>query len=289
MILSFLSLATGTDSSFLHHGLKRAVALTAFPFLKARNLTGQSVSYVWDFVFNYDALRKENTALKQELVTFQLAKTRRAELFEENKRLRAMINFARQEPTLTLDPVQVLETYKGMLRIDKGSMQGIAPAMAVVTADGVVGIVTEVSVFTAVVATLHHPECRVGAMVLRNHVRAYDGVIHANTSDLNVLCTMDYIDMKNEVRVGDVVVASPGSLFPAGYPIGNISAPPHETGSLWKSAEVTPMVDPYRLDEVFVIRRSAPKDAEAAEPLPDAASKAPATPDNRSIQERYAP
>ncbi len=289
MFLSFLSMATGTESSFLHHGFKKAVAITAFPFLKAKSLAGQGAGYAWDFVMNYAALRKENAALRQELVNFQLTRARRAELFEENKRLRGLLHFARQEPGLTLDPVQVLETYKGMLRIDKGSMHGITPSMAVVTPDGVVGVVTEVSVFTAVVATLHHPECRVGAMVLRDRVRAYDGVIHANTSDLNVLCTLDYIDMKNEVRVGDIVVVSPGSLFPAGYPIGNISAPPHETGSLWKSAEVTPMVDPYRLDEVFVIRQALPDEAELAGPLPPSASQAPNAPDNRSLQERYAP
>ena len=197
-----------------------------------------------------------------------------------------------------LEPAAILETYKGMLRIDRGSRHGVRPATCVVGPQGVVGVVTETADFTSTVATLHHVDCRIGAMVLRNRVRAYDGVVQANGSDFNRICTMEYIDMKEDIRPGDVVVTSPESLFPPGLLIGRIGAV-HDAGALWKSAEVMPAVDPYAVDEVFLIRRAVddPEYVGGPEgdfldlpPPPDAASsQAPETPDTRPLQERYAP
>lgn len=291
--LSLASLITGAEATFIHVAIKRAVSLTVYPFLKVKHSVEKAADYTFNLVFNYDAVHRENAALRQNVATLKAAVSRRAELHDENRRLRQMMDFMRSQPRLTLEPAAVIESYKGMLRIDRGSLHGIRESMAVVTEDGVVGVVIEVDAVSAVVATLHHPECKIGAMVMRNRLRAYDGVIHASGSDLSRICTMDYIDMKNDVRVGDMVVASPESLFPSGYPIGVVSAPPHESGSLWKTAEIAPAVDPYRLDAVFVVRQAMPEPEElAAPPGPVVArspSKAPELPDNRPIQERYAP
>lgn len=288
--LCLASLITGTEATFIHTGIKWAVTVTAYPFLKAKDSLERATDYVVGVVFAYDALRAENTAMREELTTLKLAVARRAEVQQENQRLRNMLAFSREESRLTLEPVRVLECYKGMLRIDRGSLHGIKESMGVITPNGVVGIITEVSPFTAVVATLHHRECRIGAMVQRDRLRAYDGMIHA-ANDLSNVCTMDYIDLKDDVRVGDMAVTCPESVFPGGCLIGTISAV-HPSGSLWKTAEVTPAVDPYRLDEVFIIHRAAdsaqgaPETSESARTVE---AQSPEMPDNRSIQERMAP
>lgn len=292
--LSVVSLFAGTEASRLQNATKKAVSVTAYPFLKAYDLVGDGTDYVLGFVFEYDQQRQQNELLRKEAVALKMAVLKRAELERENQRLRRMMQFIRHEPRLSLEPAKVIESYKGMLRLDRGSVHDISESMCVVAEDGVVGVVTEVALYTAIVATLHHPACKIGAMVQRNRLRAYDGVIHAS-SDPSTICTMDYIDMKDEVRKGDAVVTSPESLFPSGYRIGTISAPPRRTGSLWKTAEVQPAVDPYRLDEVFVIRKAAMDEDELLGPpvfpAPDeqAASMAPKAPDNRPLQERFAP
>lgn len=287
--LCLVSLVTGTEATLIHTGINRAVTVTAYPFLKAKDLGVQGYQYVFGLVFAYDALVVENQNLKADLAGLRLAVAQRGELQQENQRLRGMIGFARSAPQFTLEPARVLESYKGMLRIDRGAVHGMKESMGVVTLDGVVGMITEVSPFTSVVATLHHRECKIGAMVYRNRLRAYDGVIHA-ANDLSSVCTMDYIDLKDDVRVGDVVVTSLESTFPDGCLMGHISAV-HPSGSLWKTAEVAPAVDPYRLDEVFVIRQAA-ADAGAAAARSSvwpAEAQSPPMPDQRSIQERYAP
>lgn len=298
---SLFSLITGTESSFIHRGLSRAVSITAYPFLKVQHFTAQTSGRAYQFVTNYRQVFKDNETLSHEVAALRKRSAQINELQEENTRIRRMLAFARQEARLTLLPVSILESYKGLLRIDGGSRSGIQVSMGVITPDGVVGVVTEVADFTATVATIHHLDCRIGAMVLRNRLRAYDGIIHASGSDFSHLCAMEYIDMKEDVRVGDWAVTSPESQFPAGLPIGRIRAVRSGSG-LWKSAEIEPAVDPYRLDEVFVILRAV-DDAQYVAGPPAAlqpeqragsvvqawSSAAPDMPDMRTLQERFAP
>lgn len=288
-----LSLITGVEATLLHQAVNRVVSITAYPFLKAKYGLEDSVTAAVDIVIGYAALREENQALRQRVVEHQTALAGSSEIRRENARLRRLLQFEEANPRFTLEPVHVIESLQGMLTIDRGRIHGIERSMSAVAEQGVVGIVAEVYDLTAKVATLQHWECKVGAMVLRNRLRAYDGVVHAG-GDAGGWCTMYYIDMKEEVQQGDVVVTSPESLFPAGYPIGTISAPPHSMGSLWKWAEVTPAVDPYRLDEIFIVRRSVLSPEElASAPQEEAVEKAGAAdaPAGNAppLQERYAP
>ena len=305
--LSLFSLITGTEGTVVHHGISRIVTITSYPFLKMRHVAVYVPSRMYHFVADYNAVYHENEVLNEEIVDLKRFDAYRKQLQLENKRLRKMLGFISEQPRFTLKPAVVLESYRGMLRIDVGTGAGIKPSMGIITKDGVVGVVTEVADFTATVASLHHTDCRVGAMVLRNRIRAYDGVVQATGSDFSYICSMEYIDITNEVGIGDVIVTSPESQFPAGIVIGKVTA--IRSGNLWKSAEITPTVDPYRLDEVMVVMRAVddapyiagpptalltdavveknmPKpDSEAPEPD----SKAPELPDMRSVQERYAP
>jgi len=301
LVGSLFSLVTGTEGSFIHRGLSRVVSLTAYPLLKLQKVTTERFGRSYKFIKEYQEVFSKNEDLMKEVVTLRHQTARLKEMERENRRIRSMLNYARSEGRLTLLPVSILESYKGLLRIDGGSRKGIEPSMGVIASEGVVGVVTEVADFTATVATLHHMDCRVGAMVSRNRLRAYDGIIHASGSDFNRLCSMEYIDMKETVRPGEWVVTSPESQFGAGLPIGRIRSV--ETGAgLWKSAEIEPAVDPYRLDEVFIIMRivddadtiSGTRDAPGqdlvlGQSLHGTRSNAPDMPDMRSMQERFAP
>ena len=286
---SVISLVTGTESSTIHHGARRVVSILAYPFLKTVQMADNAGTYVYGFIANYHAIHQENTALRQLVVERNVLVARNNELFAENQRLRRDLNFLREQPNYQLEPAAILQNAKGILTIDRGSFHGIERSMAVISRDGVVGVITEVDDFTSIVATLHHPDCKVGVMVWRNRLRAYDGVLHASGSDLSLVCTMEYIDFQADVRAGDLVVTSPESLFPAGYPVGTIGATP--TGdTLWRRAEVIPLVDPYRLDVVYIVRRaSEPHDILMGPPAAKSLNMAPEMPDTRPLQERLAP
>ncbi|HEO72611.1 MAG TPA: rod shape-determining protein MreC [Candidatus Hydrogenedentes bacterium] len=267
------------------------VSVTSRPFLKALATTRGGADSLTGFVFAYGEARREAEALRMRLAESAAALARSAELAAENQRLRRMLRFVRHEPDLGLESVEILANYKGILKIDRGVIHGVEVSMCVITEDGVVGLVTEVYPASATVVTLHSAECRIGAMVERNRVR---GVVHGGRGDISRICTMEYIDTKDDVRQGDAVVTSPESLFPPGYAIGRVVAV-HDAGRLWKYADIEPAVDPYRLDELFLVRRAAIPAGELAgrretEGLEEPARPAAAAlPDTRTLQERYAP
>ncbi|HOJ69520.1 MAG TPA: rod shape-determining protein MreC [Candidatus Hydrogenedentes bacterium] len=303
VILSVISLLVGSQGSLVQRGLYRVVSAISYPFLVGREVASGAGKWAWGLVAGYAELESEREALREQLTVSRAAAARTRELEAENRALRDALRFIQETPELVLEPARVLERYKGMLRIDRGARHGIRPGMGVIAPEGVVGIVSETADFMSTVATLHHMDCRVGAMVLRNRLRAYDGVIHPAGTDLSGLCTMEYIDMKEEVRVGDLVVTSPESVFPAGLPIGRISAVNSVEGSLYKNAEVTVFTDPYRLDMVFLVRRSVDDPFWLAGPAADyldlyesaqsatgeAVAEGVPNPDTRPLQERLAP
>lgn len=295
MLASFLSLVTGTRAQLIHDVVRRLVALTTYPVFQARLAVINAVDSTLDMFFGYRSWVQERSVLESEVVRLREALLRRAEAMEENQRLRRMLAFQREERRLHLIPARVLGGAQGLLEIDRGRRHGVRVPQAVITDKGVVGVVVQVYDLTATVATLHHPKCAVAAMVRRNRLRAYDGVVHGTGNLLEAVCTLDYIETREEgaVQPGDEVVTAPESLFPAGYRIGTVrrirSLPNRsETGTLWKSAEITPAVDPYRLDEVFIVHYFTPD----SEELTAAGSPADKTSDAQvpqPLQEIYAP
>ena len=286
--LSLVSLAAGTHGTFLQRGVVAGVTITKYPFLKALNAAESVFGYCSDIVFSYNAARSEADLLQRRLAEVMQHASQRNELTSENRRLRGMIQFIRSQPELTLEPVEILESFKGILMIDQGATSGILESMCAITEDGVVGMVTEVGPLTANLVTLQNPDCKVSGMVARNRVR---GIVQGSMSDLSEYATMRYVDMKDDVQLNDLVVTSPESVFPAGYPIGRVIAIHDEGGTLWKTADIGPAVDVYRLDEIFIIRQAAPVVFEAVPPSLEETvqSVAPAVPDKRPLQERYAP
>jgi rod shape-determining protein MreC len=286
-MLSLASLAMGAQTSLIRDGIHTVVSITKYPFLKVMNAAERAVDYAGGLVFSYNNAFEEARVVRERLANVMQHASERGELLSENQRLRRMLGFVRNEQGISLEPVAVIEAFKGHLTIDRGSVHGIVDPMCAVTDEGVVGVVTQVDPLSSNLITLHNPECKISAMIDRNRVR---GIIHGSNSDLSRYCTLRYIDMKDDVRRNDLVVASPGSMFPTGFPIGRI-AEIEETGSLWKLAYVEPIVDPYRLDEVFVLRQAVAPPDEMAGPLAREAdgSVAPPVPDTRPLQQRYAP
>lgn len=310
VLLCLVSLGTGTQSTILHSAIKRVIALTTYPVLELQHWVTGTFEAAKDYTISANKMRRENATLHEENIKLRQGIAAAREFEAQNRRLREDVGFVRNATRFEVIPAAVLESYKGMLKIDVGLHEGIVPNMSVITPEGVVGVVVDAADFNANVATLHHPDCKIGAMVQRNRLRAYDGVIHSGGSDLRQICVMYYIDIKHDVKVGDYVVTTPESIFPSGYPIGKVTAV-NEGEALWKWAEITPSVDPYALDEVYVVRKSTPlpEDLEgppvdpsavlvAKEPAKEEKTEAPkkkvvAAPppaaDMRPPQERFAP
>ncbi len=116
------------------------------------------------------------------------------------------------------------------IMIDKGSLQGIAKDMAVISDQGVVGVVMSVSRNYATVIPVLNRNFRISARIYRNN---YFGIIEWDGKDPS-LVRLREIPTHVEVSVGDSVVTSGYSaIFPPGLMIGRVASVSQGEGNFY--------------------------------------------------------
>lgn len=257
---------------------ERAIATLIAPLEFAASRLGYGVrqagSTTGEFLTLYrnnQSLRVENEALSQKL-------SQLTEVSAENERLRAMLDYKRGAPQFDFVVAPVVGrdpgTWTQMLMIGKGSDDGLAKDMPVVTARGLVGSVAAVFSRSARVQLLLDPRSAVGAIVQRTESRVA-AIVEGNGAQ-PLSPRMINLARDADVIVGDRVVTSGfGGIFPKGVLIGEVVRLANEEGGLLKVAILKPAADFDRLEEVMVIVRSrepAPLPAPAA-PVPGSAGR----------------
>jgi rod shape-determining protein MreC len=139
------------------------------------------------------------------------------------------------------------EAAQHIVTIDRGTRDRIAREDGVVTAQGVVGRVIEVSPLSSKVLLVIDPASKLPAIV--QHGRWWAIAIGTHTR-----LKLQYISQDAKLHVGDVVVTGEGRSFHAGVRIGRIAqiSPPN-AGALDQSAIVEPAVPFGSLGRVVVL------------------------------------
>ncbi len=139
--------------------------------------------------------------------------------------------------------------------IDAGADDGVVIDSPVLVAGGLVGRVTATSPSTSSVLLVTDPGSSVAARVTDNSALV-QGVGDRRSADL------DYLDPLAEVQVGQTVTtmgSDDGWPYPAGIPVGTVSAVSGDLGDLDRSVTIEPAVGLSTLDHVIVLTR--PTDA----------------------------
>lgn len=138
--------------------------------------------------------------------------------------------------------------------IDKGSQDGVAVGMNVITGRGLAGIITEVGPNYAKVRAIIDDMSSVSGMILSTSDNC---VIKGNlqTMDERQMITFSNLkDTEGKVSVGDQVVTSYiSSEYVQGLLIGYISEIHVNSNNLTKSGLITPVVDFEHIKHVLVI------------------------------------
>ncbi len=139
------------------------------------------------------------------------------------------------------------------ITLNKGSRQGIKPDMGIICADGVVGVITNVSPNYSTGLSLLNKRFSIPAKITKNNYfgnLVWDGE-HSNTADLKE------IPFHIMVNVGDTVVTSGySSIFPEGIMIGIISNWNQETGTNFYNIKVDLSTNFRTLKYVEVVRNT---------------------------------
>jgi rod shape-determining protein MreC len=135
----------------------------------------------------------------------------------------------------------------------------------VVTADGLVGHVTEVFSGTCIIQLIIDPRSAVGGRL------ATTGETGLVVGERNMDMQMELVPPDAEVPAGEQVVTSgyQGGLYPPGIPIGQVSHVYTDPASLTKVIQVRPSVDFSSLEFVLIVvgaTRGVP--FESPSPLP---------------------
>jgi rod shape-determining protein MreC len=135
--------------------------------------------------------------------------------------------------------------------IDKGTMNGVALFNPVMTADGLVGYVSEVGMTYAKVITLLDVGVDVGAY---NSATRDIGIV-SGTAPLaeQGLCALEYLPRESAIKAGDVILTSGGSMFPRDIVIGVVRRVSPNSHGTSLTATVKPAADAAAVKDVFVI------------------------------------
>jgi rod shape-determining protein MreC len=136
------------------------------------------------------------------------------------------------------------------ITLDKGSLQGIQPEMAVMGSNGVVGIVKDVSEHFSTVISLLHSSTKISSKIKKND---YFGSSVWDGENPQIAKLLD-IPSHAQVKVGDTIVTSSYSgIFPRDILVGVVSEI-GTSGESFKEIKLKLATDFQKLSYVYVVR-----------------------------------
>ncbi len=146
---------------------------------------------------------------------------------------------------------------KRYLIINKGKNEGIIKNMAVICQQGIVGKIISVGQNFSVILPVNHPLSKVGVLDKRSRVQ---GVLE---TDINGNMLMSIITKESDIAKSDTIVTSNiSTLFPAGFPVGQVLKICNTPEDIYVQAEIKSFVDINNLENVIILLENEEKNNE---------------------------
>ncbi len=196
-----------------------------------------------------DKLKEENRRLNDMLVEYY-------DLKKENDELYKFYNIKKNNEDFSVVPSTVIsrdpnENFYGFI-LDKGSADGVKPDDPVMTDNGLVGYVCEVSTKSCKVTSIISPAAQVGAVDKKT---GDEGVVTGSPeySDSGI-AVMKNISAQNAMKSGDIVVTSGyGGMYPKNIKIGTVSKLDYDSYTGMPVAIVKPFEDVRNITSAAII------------------------------------
>jgi rod shape-determining protein MreC len=195
----------------------------------------------------------ENQRLKSEVTVLSGRAQRMASLVAENGRLRALLN----STALVADDDLVIAEIIGVspqldkhhIILNKGSQAGVYEGQPVLDADGLMGQVLDVGLFTSRVILVTDQSHAVPAQLSRNGMR----VVAEGIGNYGLLI-LSHVALTADIQVGDLLVSSGlGGRFPIGYPVAKVSEVERSEGSAFLTVKAIPEAKLNRSRHVLLV------------------------------------
>jgi rod shape-determining protein MreC len=203
------------------------------------------------------SLEARNRDLQATVDNLMIENVRLREAELESANLREQLRFKLSNPTYELLAAEVLgydpSNLLHYIVIDRGSQDGIASGMPVVTARGLVGKIAAVYPRSSRVMLLTDPASSVSALIQSSRAT---GIVQGQG---RLGLAMRYVELNEQVGVDDIVLTSGlGGNLPKRLVIGKVTRVTREQVQMFQEVQVQSAVQFDRLEMVLVIQSFVP-------------------------------
>ncbi len=241
---------------------QKVVIETLAPVQRGTVSIKEQIAYTFDHYIQIVNTSKKNVELLKEVDTLRSQVFSLEEVKKENERLKQLLEFGKDIPRKKV-LAQIVSwdasnEFK-VLRINKGSNDGLKLMAPVITMTGLVGYVYQVSPNFADILTVLDQNNRVDAIISKTRTH---GIVEGSSA---FYCQLKYVSRTEKVEIGDeIITAGLGEIYPKGIKIGRISQIDKESFGITQSITILPSVDFKKLEEVVVLIEGDDDTAEAA-------------------------
>ena len=203
-------------------------------------------------------LRSKYVTLSEKLKDYELLQRSNADIRRENRELKELLGFADTIAYKNI-PAQITgfdpdNLYSGII-INRGTKHGVRKNMPVLAFQGsnvgLVGKIVQTGRDSSMIIPIYDYQCYVAATVQTTKHR---GLVNGQGS-ADAPLIMQYVQKraKDEISIGDRILASGENLFPKDSPIGVVTGIKVHDYETYLELTVQPIIDFFRLDYVFVL------------------------------------
>jgi len=254
VIISAIALSSSGRAGFVTNA---AAAIT-----KPIRVTAAAIAHefesLYGYMYKYDSLLQENERLRTENAELQSGYREYTEIYEENERLRKLLDLTERHSDYVIDTATVISwsssNWSSSFTISKGSSNSdVQKGDSVITETGMlVGQVTEVGNTTSTCITIIDSAFSASALVESSG----DAVVAKGdfARMRKGLLTLDYISEGTMMYTGDAVTTSgKGEVFPRGLLVGYVADMTENASGLGMTADIEPAVSLGSIMNVYVI------------------------------------
>jgi len=232
----------------------------------ARGLHGTHtfISHLWNRYFWLHGARRESESLQAEVGRLRLENQSLRNQLETAGRLEILVSYQRQIPSRTLVASVIgagANPNSRVVFLDKGSTDGVAPGMAVLTPDGVVGKIQSVFPGSSLVLLISDSHSAAGVLLAKSRVH---GILKG--TGLHE-ARIDHIPNEEKVAPGEIIYTSgEDRIYPKGLLVGTVASA--QPGRDFQNIAVHPGARLNRLEEVLVVTAGVHQDLPGTLPRP---------------------
>ena len=260
--LALLTISFRSPTAGALHDLQGYGASALRPFQIAATRVARPFRDAYNYLDGLTSAKSQNAKLRAEVQRYRAEALRNAAAVKQNEELQALLKFeqgSRYPQDYRAVNASVVSfpsgTYSHQIVIDAGKDSGIHLNTPIVSADGLVGKVTQVGPSTAVVTLLTDPDSAVPARDLKTKVSGLLRHGQGNTLILDRVAKEQIVDKGDWIVTRGTVDRRYPDEYPYGIPIGRVVSVGTSDIASFLTVEVQPLA---KLDSLEVVAALIP-------------------------------